>query len=205
MSTFSISADDLRVAVGRVLPAVATDQARPVLRAIYFEPDAAGVRLTGADNYRLVTMTVPLAADSAPVPAAFMMDRDDVAVLVKALPKARAASGATVELTIDIDDAGDPVTGFWTVGAMTARFRPVGGQYPNYQQVIPIPGDDALRIAFTAEHLASILKALAGDAGVVVLTIPHPANNLGPVLVDTHDGRHLGATAAVMPVRTRSM
>ena len=196
-------ADDLRAALARVLPAVATDAARPVLRTVNVEPHGAdAVTMTGCDNYRIITMTVPLAEHDGAEPrqpiAPFLLPLDAAKALAKALP--RKPAYGTMTATIATDGA----IGTWTVGDMSGRFVIDGAQYPSYQQVIPAPQDDAFSITFTASVLAPVLEALAGASGAVTLTFPNPGAKeaaLRPMLLRTH-GDHLPATAVVMPVRT---
>ncbi|MGH9120758.1 MAG: hypothetical protein ACRDYC_02260, partial [Acidimicrobiales bacterium] len=149
-------ADHLRSALRQVLPAVMTDETRPILACAIFEGTEDGYRVVGTDSYRLAMRDVP-GGGAIPAGMTFLAPRLALLALVELIgPKPCAGvtlrrSGRQLSFTA-------PGWRIETVGA--------DGDFPNYRQLIPT----ALPIVFATDptepgRLASQVRTLAKALG----------------------------------------
>jgi DNA polymerase III subunit beta len=118
--------------VGQVARAASRDEARPVLTGVLIEANREGVTLVATDSYRLAVRELQATGDG------------EARALVpeRALAEAgRAASGeekGQVELVI-----GEAQTAF-RVGTLRMTSRLIEGEFPNFRQLLPEPGQNKL-------------------------------------------------------------
>jgi DNA polymerase-3 subunit beta len=118
--------------VGQVARAASRDEARPVLTGVLIEANREGLTLAATDSYRLAVRELQATGDG------------EARALVpeRALAEAGRAAGGDekghVELVI-----GDAQTAF-RVGTLRMTSRLIEGEFPNYRQLLPEPGQNRL-------------------------------------------------------------
>lgn len=118
--------------VAQVARAASRDEARPVLTGVLIEANREGLTLVATDSYRLAVRELQATGDG------------EARALVpeRALAEAgRAASGeekGQVELVI-----GEAQTAF-RVGTLRMTSRLIEGEFPNFRQLLPEPGQNRL-------------------------------------------------------------
>ncbi len=162
--TTRISQKVLRHALGEVVFAAATDEARPILTGVLTRFMGDRITLAAADNYRIAVKTIdtlnPVEEKSLVVPARaygelarILSDTDDPVDVVLAPAKNQVLFHA---------DTVDLVT------------RLVDGQFPNYQQVLPT--SHSTRATLDREELLKAVRLSAliasSSANVVKLSLP---------------------------------
>lgn len=182
--TFTASASQLLQAIKRVKPAMAKDEARPVLAAILIEADDDGrVNFVAADNYRIHIQAVEPHEGSMIDWTPVVMARQGVPALEAML---RAAKGTAIIVTrLDGRVRFDATHG--SVECLT-----VGSPYPAYRRAVPGRG-----VSPTVSLNPGLLLGLPDD---IVVSRVYVTDPLAPVLVSTDSGE--GFTAVIMPVRT---
>ena len=119
-------------AVSQVARAASRDEARPVLTGVLIEANREGLTLVATDSYRLAVRELQATGDG------------EARALVpeRALAEAgRAAGGeekSQVELVI-----GEAQTAF-RVGTLRMTSRLIEGEFPNFRQLLPEPGQNRL-------------------------------------------------------------
>jgi DNA polymerase-3 subunit beta len=118
--------------VGQVARAASRDEARPVLTGVLLEANREGLTMAATDSYRLAVRELQATGEG------------EARALVpeRALSEAgRAASGeekGQVEIIL-----GDAQAAF-RVGLLRMTSRLIDGEFPNYRQLLPEPGDNRL-------------------------------------------------------------
>ena len=179
--TLTVPVPALATALARVLHAAATDDARPILRAIVLDVIAKRgkeptVRLTACDNYRIAWAEI---GHDVAAPRGFprlQLRRDHAEAVLKAC---KAAKQGRVAIAVD-----RPITDLAlgevsiTVGGLTAVYPLVEGTYPNFEQVIHDtvpPRAKPHTIAFTGEYLAQVAAAFTSKPGKSRVSEPSDA------------------------------
>src|SRR5918992_2982005 len=143
--TLRVEAQAFAEGVGQVARAASRDEARPVLTGVLIEANREGVTLAATDSYRLAVRELRATGDGEA--RALIPER--------AITEAgRAASGeekGQVELVI-----GDAQTAF-RVGPLRMTSRLIEGEFPNYRQLLPEPGENRLS-APTSERVTLELR-----------------------------------------------
>ncbi len=162
--TTRIAQKVLRRALGEVVFAAATDEARPILTGVLTRFNGDRITLAAADNYRIAVKTIdtlnPVEEKALVVPAKayaelarVLTDTDDPVDVVLAPAKNQVLFHA---------DAIDLVT------------RLVDGQFPNYQQVLPTT--HTTKATLDREELLKAVRLSAliasSSANVVKLSLP---------------------------------
>jgi DNA polymerase III subunit beta len=177
--------------LGQVVRASSNDEARPLLTGVLFTSHEGALRMVATDSYRLAVVDLD---DVKPIVA----DRDLLVPSRALVELQRAAASLTVDSTIGVALSDAEIC--FTVGATTVASRLIGGNYPDYRQLIPSQYPNRLRAAKDT-LLVSLKRAklLASDAtssvrlslkekGVDVTTQSH---DKGDVL-DNVDGDYSG-------------
>ncbi len=139
---FSIPAIKLKKALQQVIFAASSDEARPVLTAVFIHTDNGQLYLAATDSYRLAEKRVtPLKQEvSLLVPSSAMHD----------LLRIISDQDSDVELTYD-----DQQVRF-TVGDVELIARLIEGTYPDYRKLIP--NDFAVTATVARDELITITK-----------------------------------------------
>jgi DNA polymerase-3 subunit beta len=162
----------LRTMIRQTLFAASTDETRPFLTGVYVAGEGEEVRFVATDGGRLAVRTAPVKVArpmSAIVPSKTMHE------LV------RLAGAVDGEVEVGLVDN----QMVFSAGGLRVFSRLVGGQFPNYQQVIPREfkqrvqvGTEKLyqalrRVAITARDSATVVR-LAAQEGVLRLSSSTP-------------------------------
>ena len=116
-----VDGDAFGEALGQVMVAASTDDARPILTGVFFEHEAGKLRLVATDSYRLAVRDVPA------------VDADlSGLVPVRALKELGRSVGAS---DLQVAVGGREATFSSGRGTLTARV--IEGAFPNYRQLIP--------------------------------------------------------------------
>jgi DNA polymerase III subunit beta len=128
--------EELLRAIGRVRPAVSTDEARAVLTGVFMRLDGERLTLVTTDGHRLVESR--LEGVTSPEETAI--------VPVKALAELRRAfKDETGAVELRFAPARNQV--FFRCGAAEVTSRLIEGQYPNYDAAIPKQASSVVRAA----------------------------------------------------------
>jgi DNA polymerase-3 subunit beta len=166
----SVDAAAAADALTRAAVCASTDEARPVLGAValFFEQDPPCVEVVATDSYRLGAVRVPLASATRVPESPLLVPARACRVLARQLKGVRGvleirAQQAPAEQGPGADHVGFAVAeASWTV-------RRIGGEFPNWRQVMPEPTGGLLE--FDPDELASTLRAatsVRGAAGAPV-------------------------------------
>lgn len=125
-----VDGDAFAAALGQVMVAASTDDARPILTGVYFEHEEGKLRLVATDSYRLAVRDVPA------------VDADlSGLVPVRALKELGRSVGAA---DLQVAVGGREATFASSRGTMTARV--IEGAFPNYRQLLPDSYPSRLRV-----------------------------------------------------------
>ncbi|MDP8905325.1 MAG: DNA polymerase III subunit beta [Chloroflexota bacterium] len=176
--TTRISQRVLRKALGEVVFAAATDEARPILTGVLTRFAGDSLTLAAADNYRIAVMSVPI------------LDPVEETSLV-------VPARSYIELMRVLADTDDPLEMMLASSKSQVLFhlegidlvsRLIDGQFPNYQQVLPsthntravVERDELLKAvrlsALIASAAANVVKLRVGDNGAGVIRIAAAAD-----------------------------
>jgi DNA polymerase-3 subunit beta len=128
----TVNAGAFAEAVSQVARAASRDEARPVLTGVHLEANREGLTMVATDSYRLAVRELRATADG------------EARALVpeRAIAEAGRAAGGEekgdVELVI-----GDAQAAF-RVGSLRMTSRLIEGEFPNYRQLLPEPGENRL-------------------------------------------------------------
>ena len=118
--------------VGQVARAASRDEARPVLTGVLMEANREGLTLAATDSYRLAVREIRATGEG------------EARALVpeRAISEAgRAAAGEEKgEVEIVLGDA----QAVFRVGSLRLTSRLIDGEFPNYRQLLPEPGENRL-------------------------------------------------------------
>jgi len=124
----NVGVSELAEAIARVLPFTASDDNRPILQCVNFEAKEGKLTLVSADGFRLAL--IRLDYDDGEGQA--LINRDDLKGIINALKRAKRA-----RVSFEGEDVTRPST--LTIDTELIRYKwvSVGGQYPEYQNLIP--------------------------------------------------------------------
>jgi DNA polymerase III subunit beta len=118
--------------VSQVARAASRDEARPVLTGVLIEANREGLILVATDSYRLAVREVQATGDG------------EARVLVpeRAIAEAGRAAGGVEKGQVEVV-LGDAQAAF-RVGTLRMTSRLIEGEFPNYRQLLPEPGQNRL-------------------------------------------------------------
>lgn len=122
----TISADAMREALQRVVPAASLDESRPVLAGVYLYRDGDELVVAATDSYRLAEKRLPL-KDGGAAELAIIIPARTINELIRILGDSKDDLGIYIEdnqVMFEID-------------GIELISRLIEGQFPNYQQIIP--------------------------------------------------------------------
>lgn len=183
--TTTVSVPVLQAAMTRVLHTVADDLARPILTAMLFEKVDGGLRVVGADNYRIGIAEI---RDVACDFDRLLVPREAAKRLIRALKEAK-----TGEVGIIAGDHKAIFSHDGTYDSWILTFREIDGQYPNYMQVVRSIEEDGQTIAINPRYLAEMGKV--SDSPAVRVYVE---DKLSPVVIWDKEA---GYREIIMPVR----
>jgi DNA polymerase-3 subunit beta len=118
--------------VAQVARAASRDEARPVLTGVLMEANREGLTLVATDSYRLAVREVQATGDG------------EARALVpeRAIAEAGRAAGGVEKGQVEVV-LGDAQAAF-RVGTLRMTSRLIEGEFPNYRQLLPEPGQNRL-------------------------------------------------------------
>jgi DNA polymerase-3 subunit beta len=128
----SVEARAFAEGVAQVAKAASRDEARPILTGVLLEASREGITLAATDSYRLAFRELPATGDG----------EAKALVPERAISEAARAAGGDEkgEVTMVLGSA----QATFAVGALILTSRLIEGEFPNYRQLIPEPGDNRL-------------------------------------------------------------
>ena len=181
------------------LKAASKDTTRYNINSVYFESN----RMVATDGHRLCKIEAPEDRHSG-IDKPFAVAREYLERIVKVMGKDTVAKVAA-----DPDDA-DPDSPFGldtvrtiTVDGTEFHVPQIGGDYPNYKQVIPKPEEAAITVGFNAAYMRDLcdaaIKVGASRCPAIKLRIK---DDLSPVVATTVIDLDGGSIEyVVMPMR----
>ena len=174
-SRLTVPLSDLLAAVEQTEHAASTDEARPVLTGEYLSVEGTTLTLAATDGHRLAEVRLVLAAPAgSDIGVAEDLARDGAKLIVPARALAelpRTFKGETAPVEVIISEARNQV--FFRCGTSEVAARLIDGQYPNYEQVIPLSHTTSVRLPKRA--LLDAIKGVAvfarDSAGALRLTV----------------------------------
>ncbi len=128
----TVKAEGFGEGVGQVARAASRDEARPVLTGVLMEANREGLTMVATDSYRLAIREVQATGEG----------EAKALVPERALSEAgRAAAGdekGEVEILLGQSQAA------FRVGTLRLTTRLIDGEFPNYRQLLPEPGENRL-------------------------------------------------------------
>jgi DNA polymerase-3 subunit beta len=128
----SVEAAAFAEAVGQVARAASRDEARPVLTGVLVEANREGLTMAATDSYRLAVRELRATGDGEA--RALIPER--------AIAEAGRAAGGEEKGQVELV-VGDAQTAF-RVGSLRMTSRLIEGEFPNYRQLLPEPGQNRL-------------------------------------------------------------
>ena len=205
----NIRASVLRDALGTVAVAMGKDATLPILAGAYVSWSHGGsVAFAGTDRYRLVALDTTGEDDTtATGEAVFILHRNDVTELIKALPKAgKRYIPQDRQARVLITVTGSHVTFAYSDGdrSWSRECRIVEGTFPSYRTLIP--SDETLAasegvtgIGWNPAYMADFAKMPIVDK-TIFFRFTHPSKPMVAAL----EGDGLVGSALLMPVRLTS-
>lgn len=124
---FTISAEDLGLAINQVAFAAALNTTRPILTGVYLIVDKNEMKMVATDSYRLAEKTLKVknvtGGVSCIVPGKTILEIGAILSFVR--------ENCDVEVVISKNQI------FFSIDKIKITSRLIEGQFPNYQQVIP--------------------------------------------------------------------
>jgi len=120
--------------VGQVARAASRDEARPVLTGVLLEANREGLTIAATDSYRLAVRE--LRATGEGEARALVPER--------AISEAGRAAGSEEKGEVGVV-IGDAQAAF-RVGTLRMTSRLIEGEFPNYRQLLPEPGENRLAV-----------------------------------------------------------
>jgi len=149
----NIGASELSEAIARVLPFTASDDNRPILQCVYFVAKEGKLTLVSADGFCLALISL----DYDDGEGQALINREELKGIATALRRAKRA-----RVSFEGEDVTKPST--LTIDTELIRYKwvSVGGQYPEYQKLIPTEFNTVARFD-TVEAIKAVnsLKVLA--------------------------------------------
>jgi DNA polymerase-3 subunit beta len=131
-------------AAAQVARAASKDEARPVLTGILLEANREGLTMVATDSYRLAVRELSATGDG----------EGTVLVPERALSEAGRAAGTEEKSEVEII-LGEAQAAF-RVGTLKLTSRLIEEQFPNYQQLMPEPGEN--RLAANRQELLEAVR-----------------------------------------------
>lgn len=190
---------DFRTALKRAALFTARESSRPVLECVKISIGAGSVRFDATDTYKLAIQRFDAETTGD---ADVLLRRDDVASLIKALPRTRASDADEITITIDgeqINITHDAVSEEAARGQRYS-YRAAPGTFPDIARLIPRDLDTSDRevtphIAIDAVHAIAINKAATfGATSIVRWYTPRDQSSMMVAIVGTD------FVAVVMPM-----
>jgi DNA polymerase-3 subunit beta len=118
--------------VAQVARAASRDEARPILTGVLIEGSREGITLAATDSYRLAFRELTATADG----------EAKALVPERAISEAARAAGSEEKGEVVLVLGSAQAT--FTVGTLILTSRLIEGEFPNYRQLVPEPGDNRL-------------------------------------------------------------
>jgi DNA polymerase III subunit beta len=118
--------------VAQVARAASRDEARPILTGVLIEASREGITLAATDSYRLAFRELTATADG----------EAKALVPERAISEAARAAGSEEKGEVVLVLGSAQAT--FTVGTLILTSRLIEGEFPNYRQLVPEPGDNRL-------------------------------------------------------------
>lgn len=128
----TVEAQPFAEGVGQVARAASRDEARPVLTGVLMEANREGLTLVATDSYRLAVREVRATGEG----------QAKALVPERAISEAGRAAGSEEKGEVEIL-IGDAQAAF-RVGSIRLTSRLIDGEFPNYRQLLPEPGENRL-------------------------------------------------------------
>lgn len=128
----SVEAAAFAEGVAQVAKAASRDEARPILTGVLLEANREGITLAATDSYRLAFRELRATADG------------EIKALVPERAISEAARAAGGEDKGEVAMVLGPAQATFKVGSLILTSRLIEGEFPNYRQLIPEPGDNRL-------------------------------------------------------------
>jgi DNA polymerase-3 subunit beta len=162
----TVGALDLRAAIEQVVAFASSEDARPILQGVALSASPVGLRLTAANNFTMGTTPFPITDGDFGPGEELVIPHKSLTEVTKLLAKATA--GETV--LIQYGERNQVWFDFSSGIRLVSRL--IDGQYPNWQQVMPVEGahGSAARMVVDRDALAELLRAVNG-ASVARLTL----------------------------------
>ena len=167
----AIPCGELKSALKYVLPSVATDQLRPAMCGVFFNPTDTGLDLVASDSHSLSLQKVGCFVKTK----AFILPSSAAKFLVGQLPDTED------DVTIATNDS----AASFTFGATQMDVVTIVGKFPNYNQVIPTNNGNTLT-AKVADLLATV-KRVATCANKASQVIKVTLSTLGGATIEAQD------------------
>lgn len=184
--TFTLASNTLKTSLQQVLFAASSDEARPVLTAVYMHTNDGVLTLAATDSYRLAEKQLGKhkAHTSLLIPASALQD------LLRVL-----------------DDSDEPVTIthddqqiLFKVGDVELVARLIEGTYPEYRKLIPVAFSHTATL--TKKELQDIVKVSAlfarENAGSVSVRLDESAQQISIQAIASQLGEDTASTEAVV-------
>ncbi len=198
--SFKIPAEDLRVALGRVLFAVASNESRPELTGVsmQFMPGETEGKLVLAstDSYRLAEATISLVTAPTDSAVSVIVPAKTLSEVARILSVFRDDVDVPSSVQMDISDN----QAVFSYGPVELISRIIEGNYPDYRQIIPkqyethatIDRDDFVQAVKTA--------SLFSKTGLfdVALELDPLASALSVKALDATRGENVAACGAII-------
>ncbi len=156
----TITLPSLAKALSEVVYAVATEESRPVLASVYFNPvGKARIELVGADGFRLAITRTGFTG-TAPEKG-FMVPRAALPCLLKLFPRARITIGEP------LPDAPGAYPLLFEANGLRLFCRSVPGTFPNYQQLLP--HGQMHRLTVSVPELKAAIAKAKPESGIIRL------------------------------------
>jgi len=175
----AFTADDILPALSVVLPAVSRDETRPLLCGVHVKAEPSGTtKLIATDSYRLHGADVRPYVEGAGLDAGVTLPGAMLAAVAKSKP-------AYVVVMLGRGDNGVPLDGHpedvhtryvVATDSMILHGRTVDGQYPNYQQLVPVDLPRALTLDRVAMSESARAAAKVLGRAIAPLRISYNGN-----------------------------
>lgn len=181
-------------ALSKVNFAVATDESRPILTGIFLRVEGDQLTIAGTDGFRMaehkLTLDEPVKSPiKCVIPGKYFLD------IVKAF------SATSQQLNIHLVNERNVVL-LW-VEDMEAQLRLLDGEYPDYEAIVP--GEfsttiktttkeigNAIKLASVfAKETGNMIKLVANDQKIEVLSQPNETGNNDTILSGDFDGEEI--------------
>ncbi len=127
--------------IERTAFAASTDETRYYLNGVFFEPRGDALRLVATDGHRLAISEKKLPGDFA-LKKGVILPRKGLQELRKLLAEATGGKDAPPEARLGFAES----SAIYRTAGVVLAMRLVEGAFPDYQQVIPKPGDHLMKL-----------------------------------------------------------